>query len=494
MKNVKNFLWHAIQVFAILGTFAAFTGCTPKLANLSKPTPIQPAYNPFYDSGTSLRLDEPTVAIVAGPGVAFQDSTAPNGNRFIIVKIAGEIKIDLGTAPQPPKDTTPTTPPIITQNDGIGANTFPWVPLEKLDFFSTLRCYIASGWIFRPGGLFVQPMYQAETAEMHGLDDFFTAAKNRGIDILPCINQTPEWFRNTGNGTGSNDFPFIKPGLSRTDVKSWEPYAEYWFQFVCRYGATVHPLTDLRVDTTARWPGDIKNVPRSGLGLIRAVEINNEVDRWWDKGTEKYVTGAEHATMLAAVIKAIRRADPGMKIVMAGLTGFDLPYLREMDAAFKKLGIAWPDIVNVHHYSHEGNQAGVWPPTWWNDGATYPENDKDFSTIGAIVEFGKSIGRPVWVTEFGADTRAPSWMHVQGSKFGVTDEQAQATLIEKTFRAYRQAGVQRAYVFMAADEGGQGLWQSCGLLSSQATGYKPKPSYYTIKQLVEEIRKPVNRN
>lgn len=433
------------------------------------------------------------------PGVSAQAFSQPmnvaTGTlKYKVTFLNGELTLEpIGAVTVPPTDTVPK-PPVVPHPAGIegwGANTFPWVPLNRLAIFSTLRCYISSGWIWRPAGLFVQPMFQAETAQAHGLDDYFQAAKARGIDILPCINQTPEWYRSTSNGTGANDFPPIKSGLSRTDPKSYADYAQFWFQFVCRYGAVKHPDSELKVDITPRWPGDIANVKKSGLGLIKAVEIGNEVDRWWDKGTEKYVTPQEHAAILIAVIDAIRKADPNMIIVMAGLTGFDLPYLQAMDATFKAAGKPWPDVVNVHHYSHEGNRLGKWPPTWWNSGATMPEKDDDFAGIISILAFAQGINRPVWVTEFGADSKPESWMHVNGSNFGMSDEEAQGAIITRTFRQYQQMGVARSYVFTAVDEPGSangGLWQNCGLLTNEASGYKPKPAMLTIQKMMEELK------
>ena len=244
------------------------------------------------------------------------------------------------------------------------------------------------------------------------------------------------------------------------------------------------------MDTTPRWPGDIPNVKRSGLNLIKCVEIGNEFDIWWSKGTEKYLKPSEHAAMLTAVIAAIKRADPKMVVVMGGLTGFDLDYLKGMDAGFKTLGSQWPDVINVHHYSHEGNRAKVWPPTWWNNGACYPEHDQDFITVVEVVAFAKALGRPLWVTEFGAgSSKGPNWMVVDGAKYGLSNEEAQGQLVSKTFRAYKEFGVARSYVFTACDEPGSangGLWTDCGFMTNEQTGFQDKPAKATIKKLIAE--------
>lgn len=423
------------------------------------------------------------------PQVTIQgDTTLKDGTRSLLLRVV----IPGAT---PPKDTTPINTPIPPADTsgwiaGIGINTLPWVPLEKLTMFSTVRLYVAAGWIWRPGGLFVQPFWQAQTAYADGLDDYLYRAKGLGIDVLPCVNLTPDWYAGVSDGSGSNNYPPIKKGLSRTDPNSYKDYAEFWFQFAARYGSKKHPDSDLKIDVTPRWNNDVPNVKKSGLGLLKYVEINNEVDIWWLKGGEQYVTPAEHVAMLVAVMDAIKRADPNMKVVMAGLTGLDFTYLKEMDSEFKRRGKQWPDVVNCHYYTHEGNQYAKWPPTWWNSGATFPENDKGFPYISEVIKFCKSINRPLWITEFGCDSKPPSWMHIDGSKYGTTDEQAQGRLLVETYKAYFAAGVERCYSFMAADEPGSngGLWQTSGILRNKSNNWQEKPAWYAVKNYVNSLK------
>ena len=452
-----------------------------KKINFSKPKPVIPQFNgpAHYAMLAAMQAGEPT------PNQSLVIDL--DGERYeLTLPAVIELK-KLGGVVEPPDPIEPVEP---IKVDGFGSNTFPWVPLEKLAMFSTLRCYIASGWIWRPDGLFSQPMFQAETEVAHGLDEYFERARDAGIDILPCINQTPDWYAGTSNGFGSNDHPPIKPGKDRNDPKSWADYAEFWFQFCARYGSRKHPDSALRVDTTPRWNGDIPNVKRSGLGLIKCVEIGNELDRWWDgENSDKYLKAEAHAAMLVAVMAAIERADDKMVVVMGGLTGWDMPYMKTLVETIKKLGGKLPHVLNCHHYSHEGNKAKQWPPTWWNSGACYPEEDADFMTVIEFVNYAKSLGCELWVTEFGCDDKKESWMHIKGSKYGIADEAAQAKLIEKTFRAYKEFGVQRSYVFTAVNEQGSangGLWQNCGLLTNQATGYQPKLAHAAVKKLIAE--------
>ena len=369
----------------------------------------------------------------------------------------------------------------------IGSNTFPWVPLSKFSDIGmkAVRCYCPWHWVCTEKGLFIEPIHQAYTPEAPGVDTYLTNAKAKGIDVLMCFNQCPEWLHPTGDGTGGNNYPPIRPGQNRLDPKSYQEYADFFFQVVARYGSVKHDAGRLKVDTTAQYPNQPTNQKKTGLGLIKMIEIGNEWDRWWEGfDSERYLRPEEHAAMLSACYDAVKSADPSVQVVMAGLTDLNLPYLKAMQrwALVNRPDKSFPaDTINVHHYSNLGNLPGDYEPNWQDSGACNPEQDPAFSQINDIVAWAKSIGKKTFVTEFGADTKAPSAMHVKGG------ETAQAELIVRSFKAYEAAGVAAAYVFTAIDDLGAangGQFQTCGIMSSQATGYKPKPAYAAIKDLI----------
>lgn len=415
------------------------------------------------------------------------------------------VEIEVPDCPQQPPIVVPPVvdPPIIVPPPSgkytgdaakLGTCAFHWVSLDKIKFFSTIRLYISSAWIWRPGGLFVEPMFSANKPQTsaNGFDEYLSAAKAAGVDVLPCINQSPEWYRNGGIGKEATDFPPIKPGKNREDPASYADWAEFWFQFVARYGAVKHPDNELKVDSTPRWTNDSVNVKKSGLGLIKAVEIGNEYDRWWDKGTEKYVTPKEHAALLSACYDAVKRADPSMVVVMAGLTDLDASYIQEMEewAAKNRPDKKFPaDVLNVHHYSNSGNKSEKLPPTWDMSGACMPEVDQAWEPgFRALKIMQKLTGLPLWVTEYGADTVKGSQMHIKG--VGMTDEEAQAELIVRTMLMHLAEGVQRSYVFTAINEpGNSGTFGSSGILTGE-TGTPPfaqKKSAYNVKLLISEL-------
>jgi len=411
-----------------------------------------------------------------------------------------------GTCPPcpvcPPTDTTVVVvpPPGTTGKAAIGVNTFPWIPIEKLTPFGSVRIYIGSHWIWRPGGLFIQPMFQAETEYAHGIDEYLTKCKSAGIDPLLCIHQTPEWYVNTGRDDGGNDYPPVKTGMSRTDPKSYKDYASMLFQVAARYGRQTHPPDKLRVDVTPRWSGDVVNTKKTALDLCKYIEPWNETDKWWKRQqgqNTEYFTPDETAAMMSACYDGhegtlgagagIKVADPSMVVVMPGLTDFDVQYITKLDLWFKanRKDKKWPcDVFNLHHYSNTGNAATIHPPTWNQNGACVPALDKNFSGIKFLVGFARANGMKTWITEFGADSKNPSQM-------GAGSEAKQAEIITETYKAYFAEGVERCFVFMAADEPGAasaGLWQTCGVLTNRVSGYAQKESWFAVEKLSKESK------
>ncbi len=435
--------------------------------------------------------------------------TITTGDPAKTFTVTGNVTI---TENDPTVVVVPPPPPVDTTGFKVGVNSFPWFPLRLLDDIGMRwhRCYLSSGWIWQPGGLAVQPMHQAETQENHGIDEMLEKAKAFGIKTLLCIHQTPEWYRNTGRGDGNNDYAPIKQGAKRDDPASYKDYAGFLFQVAARYGRTKHTENSLRVDKMPRWSGDILNVKRSGLDLLNYIEPWNEPDKWWKKGTsesEAYFEPEETAAMMSACYDGhegtlgagvgIKTADPSMIVVMPGLTDFDLKYIQEMNAwfVFNRKDRKWPcDVMNVHHYSNAGNKNSQIPAQWVSEGACTPVNDANFLSIFDVENFATGIGKKLWVTEFGADKVAPSMMLAKG--VGRSNEKFQSDIIIETIKAYKAAGVDGVFIFNAPDEnsgsdGGQ--FETCGIFSSEATGYKPFIAANELRAYLLPIKSMVGR-
>lgn len=395
-----------------------------------------------------------------------------------------------------PTDTLPKNKPT-GAGAAINVCGFHWVPMDRLSPFSATRLYISSEWIWRPDGLFVEPIYQAQTADVNGLDTYLIRAKQQGLRVLPCIHQTPKWMVGDADYAdgGADQNPARPKNADKTVPSSYAAIAEMYRQFVMRYGSRKHKDGDLHVDKTPRWKGDVPNEKKSGLNLITHIEVWNEPDKWWKIGTdesEAYMPPREYAAMLSACYDAIKAADPSVLVVMGGLTGADMPYLTEMHRWFEQQGMNFKaDVINIHHYSNTANDATGWPPSWSEAGAICPEKDKAFEKIANVVAFAKGIGRPVWVTEFGYDTRPPSPMYASPVG-GFTSEQLQAQWLARSYLEYMRKGVDNCFLFNIVDERGApygGLYQNSGILYGEGSDktYSPKPAHGVLAQLAAEL-------
>lgn len=415
-----------------------------------------------------------------------------------------EIEVD-GTIPPTNPPAPPTEPPVIPSGFKMGSNGFPWSPMSLfvnagLEWF---RVYFATAWGSRPKGLHIQPMYQAGTPEAWGMDDFLMKAKAAGIKVLWCNHQTPEWFRNTGRSDGNNDYAPIEAGAKRDDPNSYKYYAGYLFQISARYGTVKHPESVLQVDPESRWTGDLTE-KKSGLNLLEYMECWNE-RKWWNKTSnpESYIEPETLAAMMSACYDGhegtmgpgigIKTADPKMIVVMPGLEDFDFETVNLMDAWFVKnrKDEKWPcDIAQIHHYSNRKQKPRQFPADWENSGGCPPSEDKNFDSVKDMVTYFKAKGLPLWMGEFGYDTKAPSQMHIVG-KNGKSDEQAQADALVETFKKYKEYGVDACFLFNIHDDIGAadgGQFETSGIYSSKATGFKPKPAVAAIKAYSESIK------
>jgi hypothetical protein len=370
---------------------------------------------------------------------------------------------------------------------------FHWIPIDKLQPYRSLRMYVPSGWFWRPNGLFIEPLFQAQTQNVSGYDTYLAAAKAANIRILPAINQTPDWYAGVSVGVGSNDYPPVLPGLSRTDPASYRDFAEILWQFTARYGRVPYPDSRLRVDTTARWPGDPPNVRRSALDLIEEIEVWNEPDKWWvlngpDSGI--YFQPEEYAAMLSICYDSIKSADPSVRVIMAGLAGMDLAYLNRMKNWFianRPDGKFPADAINVHHYSNLATQNGP-PWAFFNAGGMCPEMDVNFGTIAQVIQFAQDMDLETWVTEFGYDTNLPSWQHPAPIP-GYTAYELQAQWLLRSYLEYLRFGVDNLFMYNGIDEPNAavgGLYQSSGLMYGGGGNppFSDKLSNVKMKQLV----------
>ncbi len=403
-------------------------------------------------------------------------------------RVVPEIEFYGTSQPITPIDTSTVISRDRGDADKINLNGFHWIPQEKLQHFRSIRLFQAAQWTWQPSGLAVQP-----TAQANGnLDDYLTAAKAQGLDAFPTIHQTPDWMRAKWSPDYGPDAPPAQPGLAKDNPATYRDFAAYFFQLTARYGRKTWPPSALRVDTVPHWAADgrlHRNVPKSGLNLLTTIEVWNEPDKWWSVKT--YMQPEEYVAMLSACYDSIKKADPTMRVVMAGLTGIQPDYYDRMltwakaHRADQRLPC---DIINVHHYANKGNDER-WPPAWTE--ACAPDMDARWYKMKKLAAWAHEQGLPLWYSEFGYDEKEPSSQYIRPFD-GKTSGDIKADWLVRAYLEALAAGVDNCFVYNGIDEVGApngGLWQTAGILKGEkdAQPFGAKPAYRAILGLIGEL-------
>ena len=149
-------------------------------------------------------------------------------------------------------------------------------------------------------------------------DAVVLSAARRGLPVLPIVTGTPGW---AGERRGDETSPPRDPGL----------YADYLRALVARYGPR-GTLWAERPEVTAR--------------PIRAWQIWNEpnLTRYWSRQP----FARSYVKLLEAAHGALAAADPGARVVLAGLPNESWTALRKV---YKAGGKRYFDAVALHPYT-----------------------------------------------------------------------------------------------------------------------------------------------
>ena len=407
-----------------------------------------------------------------------------------------------GAGPVTPPDTTTTTPPpprvsASVARAAIGSNGFHWVRPELISPFSVYRIFSMWEWFEMQEGWF---RYEPTSRGNGNYDTFLSDLKRRGVRPVLTLNTCPDWMRaQYPDPQNALEYRPVKKGLDPARPESYREFSRACWQITARYGSKQWPASALLVDTISQWGGNWPaNKKLSGLGLLYGLEIWNEPDKWWKKGTPAYFEPEQYAAMLSACYDGhegklgpgygVKGADPSMLVIMGGLTNFDTTYLKRMSDWFNanRKDRRFPaDVVNVHHYCNE------------NDGlfqgfakGTAPETKNVYEKLIGFKRLSFALtakqapgGLPVWWTEFGYDTHASSPQRVEPyAQF--TAEQAQGVWIIRSYLEGLRAGYAEMCVYNLIDERNPagGLFQSSGLATGEPDGMRPKPAWNLVAE------------
>jgi hypothetical protein len=418
-----------------------------------------------------------------------------------------------------------TTKGTSTFNTMLGVNAFEWNFLQNpsnasdgmqiyepkmqlVTTFTGVRHYLDWGRIESQQGKYTfSPTHNGGW----NLDAMYQRCKTDNIDVLICLKTCPDWLLQTypADQRDAENVP-MPYGSNKADPKSYVLQAKAGFQLAARYGSNKNVDASLvSVDNTPRWTNDPVNQVKTGLGLIKYIECDNERDKWW-KGDKAHQTAEEYAANLSAFYDGhkgtlgkgvgVKNADPNMLVVMAGLATADPSYVSAMiDWCKKNRGYKSDgsvnlcfDIINYHLYSNNNKSN--------NGTATQgeaPELSEAGQTAASFVKLGTTYHLPVWVTEAGYDVNSQSPQ--RAIKIGNKDEVlTQADWITRTALLYARCGIQKLFFYELYDDNLSSSTQyaSSGLVTGDLKR-KPAADYILqVKNLIGNFtyQETINQN
>jgi hypothetical protein len=272
----------------------------------------------------------------------------------------------------------------------------------------------------------------AQPPDFARTDRLVALASAHGIRLLPVVIYAPAWARKSA-GRGAS--PPARPA----------DYAAYLRALVARYG----PSGSFWVERP--------DLPRRPL---REWQVWNEPQLRYQWDDADYARG--YGRLLHASHAALRQADPGAKVVLAGATN-----------------IAWDALAELYR---RGRIAGRFEVA-----ALHPYTSSADRVIKAARLFRAELRRhgdastPLWITELGwpaSKGRVRSRNTLQTTDRGMADRLERAYELLARTRRSRDVGVSRAYWYTwASPYRGADIFRFTGLLRFDGGAFSPKPAF-----------------
>lgn len=322
-------------------------------------------------------------------------------------------------------------------------------------------------------------------------DEYYEDLHSRGLQIAPVFQGSPGWM--FGMIAGDSLKPMAL-GADSTNPAVYKAHADYMFQFAARFGSTVVPSADLRVDA--------QNTKKAGLGFVQYMEGWNEPDKDW-KGKTGYFSPKVLSTLMSADYDGhqksmgtkvgVKNADPNMKYVMPALISINLEYVKAMKYwADGNRGGGFPaDVLNFHHYCTDGGGQGAGEATT----GISPEKDDLRGRMETMRAYRDQYlpGKELWLSEFGWDTHPDSKFGAQ--TFSGSDEyETQGRWLVRAYLEIAAAGFDKAQMFMLRDtwDSSPGVFATSGLVHDMhdtlSPKYQKKPSWYYVNTMHKTMK------
>lgn len=219
--------------------------------------------------------------------------------------------------------------------------------------------------------------------------------------------------------------------------------------------------------------------PSGSEKLLTSIEIGNEPGVKFD--------AALYKTIFKNMAQGIRDGDSKIKILTPTVTvGTPNDYAQDLKGIYAQSDILpFYDVINLHTYASVHESEGPF-------NRSYPEDP----TIEYLNEIDKTIkwrdehapNKEIWITEFGYDAATAEAMKnrkdwaLKLDWQGYTDEQ-QAQYLVRSYLAFAERGIERAYLFYYNDEDEASIHAASGITRH----FIPKMSFWALKQLYETL-------
>lgn len=269
------------------------------------------------------------------------------------------------------------------------------------------------------------------------LDALVARASRNDIEILPIVMYAPAWARLTTDDVAS-------------PPRSNDEYVAFLNALVARYGPS-----------GSFWTEHPELVKRP----LRVWQVWNEPQlryQWSDKDWE-----ASYGQLLNAAHAALKKADPGSKVVLAGATNF-----------------AWDALESLYDKGHIKGQFDI--------AALHPYTGsagrvvKAAQLFRAVLKKHDDARKPVWITELAWPASKGRVKPPQGLTALPTTDRGMATRLLRAYRLLaRTRIVQRAYwyTWASAYKKGDGIFGFTGLQR-----YDPATGRFTATPALRTFR------
>jgi hypothetical protein len=363
--------------------------------------------------------------------------------------------------------------------------------MSLLESFSSIRHYLDWSKIEPQQGSYT---FNPANDGSWNYDAIYERCKKDNITVLTCLKTCPQWLVNTYPKNEQDNENVPAPyGLDRQDPASYILQAKAAFQFAARYGynKNIDP-TLITVNTKPRWTNDPVNEVKTGLGLVKYIECDNERDKWW-KGKQAQQTAAEYAANMSAFYDGnkgklgknvgVKTADPTMQVVMGGLASADVKFVEDMIAWCKTHRGIKPDgsvdlcfdVINYHYYPNDSKDH-------FDKKATRgiaPELSDAGKVADDFVNLSQKMSQhpEVWVTETGYDIypKSPQRAITIGDKSPLI---TQADWLLRAGLLFNRHGIKRVFYYQLFDDNSSGLqYGTSGLADGLTLKRRPAGDY-----------------